>query len=401
MLLVCILAGLVGILGALGFRVARKVQEAVKAFRSGYRGEAENASSAPAKPMAPIQTCPAVDPEHSSALRSEQAAASIPIVPDLVLDSTWVYYEADLEELTRISSVDDREIKLTLSGPLAHAENGKAVVTPSKVIEDYPQCQADLLASHLLVTEGNPDLSMPLVGTTRFSVSRELYDALKGSLKTKFAYRSHHYLVGDGYSWRYSYDGEIQGDILAPYKYKAIVNGAATDLPALHAMGLLDGNPTQLTVLDDPANPLILDLEIVTLNFALRITKITYPAKKKIEDDLRQEGRAEIYGIYFDFDSAVIRPESEAVLDEIAETLKENPDWHLSIQGHTDSVGGDAHNLELSKQRAESVKKALTERYALDPTRLSTDGFGASRPKAPNDTVEGRALNRRVELVRQ
>jgi outer membrane protein OmpA-like peptidoglycan-associated protein len=388
-------------LGALGFRIARKVQEAAVAFRSGYRGEAVKNTAVAAKPMATMQICPSVDSDHLSALRSEQATASIPLVPDLVLDSTWVYYDADLDSLTRISSIEDKEIKLTLSGPLAHAENGKAVVTPSKVIEGYPQCQEDLLASHLLVTEGNPDLSIPLVGTTRFSVSRELYDALKGAQKTRFAYRSHHYLVGEGYSWRYSYDGEIQRDILAPFTYKAIVNGTATDLPALHAMGLLDGNPTQLTVLDDRANPIILDLEIVTLNFALRITKISYPAKKKIEDDLRQEGRAEIYGIYFDFDSDVIRPESEPVLDEIAETLKQNPTWQLSIQGHTDSVGGDAHNLELSKQRAESVKNALTERYALDPTRLSADGFGASRPKAPNDTVEGRALNRRVELVRQ
>jgi len=159
--------------------------------------------------------------------------------------------------------------------------------------------------------------------------------------------------------------------------------------------------PTEIAVLDDAANPLLLDLEIPNLRFALRTTKITYPVAKKIETDLEQAGRTEIYGIYFDFDSAVIRAESEPVLQEIAEALAKNPGWQLSIQGHTDNLGGDAHNQALSARRAESVKKALIERYAIAPDRLTTAGFGASQPKAPNDTLEGRALNRRVELVKQ
>ena len=84
------------------------------------------------------------------------------------------------------------------------------------------------------------------------------------------------------------------------------------------------------------------------------------------------------------------------VLKELAEALRKNPGWQLSIQGHTDNIGGDAHNQALSAQRAASVKNALIERYAIAPDRLTTAGFGASQPKAPNDTLEGRALNRRV-----
>jgi outer membrane protein OmpA-like peptidoglycan-associated protein len=72
----------------------------------------------------------------------------------------------------------------------------------------------------------------------------------------------------------------------------------------------------------------------------------------------------------------------------------------LVINGHTDNVGGDALNLELSRRRATAVRKALVERYQIDEPRLTTNGFGASQPKESNDSDRGRALNRRVELVR-
>lgn len=136
-------------------------------------------------------------------------------------------------------------------------------------------------------------------------------------------------------------------------------------------------------------------------NFHVKYLKITFPVEKKIEQDLAECGRAEIYGIYFDFDSAKLRPESGPVLDEIADALQHQPDWKLQIEGHTDNVGGDAYNLEVSRRRAEAVKQALVSQYHISADRLGSAGFGASRPKAPNDTVEGRALNRRVELVRE
>jgi OmpA-OmpF porin, OOP family len=89
------------------------------------------------------------------------------------------------------------------------------------------------------------------------------------------------------------------------------------------------------------------------------------------------------------------------VLGEISQALKDNPAWKIKIDGHTDNVGGDAYNLRLSQRRAEAVKQALITQYGISPDRMTPEGFGASRPKAPNTTVEGRALNRRVELVRQ
>jgi len=77
-----------------------------------------------------------------------------------------------------------------------------------------------------------------------------------------------------------------------------------------------------------------------------------------------------------------------------------NPPWRLSVEGHTDNIGGDAYNQALSERRAAAVKQALVERYLISADRLTTVGYGSTRPKEPNDTLEGRARNRRVELVR-
>ncbi|MCJ7452586.1 MAG: OmpA family protein, partial [Steroidobacteraceae bacterium] len=119
-----------------------------------------------------------------------------------------------------------------------------------------------------------------------------------------------------------------------------------------------------------------------------------------IENLLARNEVAQVYGIYFSFNSAEIRPESERVLKEIASALKAHPDWNLQVDGHTDGVGNDAANLELSKRRSAAVKAALVSRYGIADGRLSTAGHGESSPQATNDTAEGRARNRRVELRR-
>jgi len=119
----------------------------------------------------------------------------------------------------------------------------------------------------------------------------------------------------------------------------------------------------------------------------------------ELEKGLSSEGRVRLYGILFDLDSATIRPESKPVLDEVLGVLKEQPGWRLTIEGHTDSSGGEAHNLKLSQSRAESVKAYLVA-GGIDGSRLTTTGFGASKPVADNATELGRAQNRRVELVR-
>jgi outer membrane protein OmpA-like peptidoglycan-associated protein len=117
--------------------------------------------------------------------------------------------------------------------------------------------------------------------------------------------------------------------------------------------------------------------------------------------DIAATGHVALYGIYFDTNSAEVKPESEPTLQEIVKLLKEDSGLKLYVVGHTDNVGGYAYNIGLSQRRAESVVKVLTAKHGIDPTRLRSAGAGLLAPVAPNDTEEGRAKNRRVELVRQ
>jgi len=121
---------------------------------------------------------------------------------------------------------------------------------------------------------------------------------------------------------------------------------------------------------------------------------------RDLYDVLAEEGRFTARGILFDVNSANIRAESASTLEEIGTMLREHQDLRLSIEGHTDSDGDDTYNLELSQQRAEAVRRHLVENFGIAPERLEAQGFGETRPVAPNDTPEGKQENRRVEIVR-
>ena len=112
------------------------------------------------------------------------------------------------------------------------------------------------------------------------------------------------------------------------------------------------------------------------------------------------EGKLVTYGIYFDVNKDVVKPESYGTLKEIATALSENPGVRVKIIGHTDSDGEDASNLDLSKRRAESVKAELAKTFSIDASRIETEGAGETKPVAPNDTPVNKALNRRVEFVK-
>jgi outer membrane protein OmpA-like peptidoglycan-associated protein len=120
-----------------------------------------------------------------------------------------------------------------------------------------------------------------------------------------------------------------------------------------------------------------------------------------LEQALADNGTVDVYSIYFSFNSDAIREESEPTLKEIAEILIRHMDWRLGINGHTDNVASDAYNLDLSRRRADAVKHALVTQHGVAAERLTTAGMGEGSPKETNDTLEGRARNRRVELVRQ
>jgi len=127
--------------------------------------------------------------------------------------------------------------------------------------------------------------------------------------------------------------------------------------------------------------------------------KIT-TASPDTRNKLLTEGKLVTYGIYFDVNKDIVKPESYGTLKDIAKILNEVPDVKVKIVGHTDADGQDAANLDLSKRRAASVKAELVKTFNVNGERLVTDGMGETKPIAPNDTPSNKALNRRVEFIK-
>jgi OOP family OmpA-OmpF porin len=122
---------------------------------------------------------------------------------------------------------------------------------------------------------------------------------------------------------------------------------------------------------------------------------------KLMAEGIGSTGHVALYGIYFDFNKSDVKPESDPTLQEISKLLSNNPNLKIFIVGHTDNVGGVDYNMKLSQARAEAVMKALTTKYKVNPQRLKAYGVGQMAPVASNKTEDGRAKNRRVELVEQ
>jgi OmpA family len=119
-----------------------------------------------------------------------------------------------------------------------------------------------------------------------------------------------------------------------------------------------------------------------------------------LADAMKTACRAQVYGIHFATASADVTLASTPTLDQIAALLRQEPTWQITIEGHTDSIGGAAYNQDLSNRRAAAVKDTLVAHYKIEPRRLSTAGFGLTKPIETNTTLAGRARNRRVELAR-
>lgn len=139
--------------------------------------------------------------------------------------------------------------------------------------------------------------------------------------------------------------------------------------------------------------------ELYIVDEAALTDSLTFGAEE-MRMALENDGRVAVYGITFDIDKDTLKPGAEEVLVEIVKLLESDEQLTLEIQGHTDNTGGAEHNLDLSDRRAATVKKYLLL-FGVDSSRLTTKGYGMTQPVADNSTEEGRAKNRRVELVKQ
>jgi OOP family OmpA-OmpF porin len=140
---------------------------------------------------------------------------------------------------------------------------------------------------------------------------------------------------------------------------------------------------------------------VVAIEPKAREKKMVTVTADEMAQALAAEGRISLYGIYFDFNKSAVKPESAPTLEQIAALLKAQPKLALDVVGHTDNVGGADYNRKLSQRRADAVVAALVEGYAIDDSRLTPGGAGMDKPVADNGSEEGRAKNRRVELVKR
>jgi OOP family OmpA-OmpF porin len=120
-----------------------------------------------------------------------------------------------------------------------------------------------------------------------------------------------------------------------------------------------------------------------------------------MRNSIKESGKVAVYGIYFDTGKAVLKPESQPTLQEISKLLKTDPALKLYVVGHTDNTGLFDANMKLSIDRAAAVVNSLVSQFAVNAARLKACGDGPTCPVASNDSEQGKALNRRVELVKQ
>jgi len=118
-------------------------------------------------------------------------------------------------------------------------------------------------------------------------------------------------------------------------------------------------------------------------------------------NDINSTGHVSVYGIFFDTGQSEIKPESDAAIEQISLLLKSNQSLKVYVVGHTDNVGTIDSNMKLSKERADAVVNALLYNYGIPEEQLKSYGVASLAPVGSNDTEEGRAMNRRVELVKQ
>lgn len=356
------------------------------------------------------------------ALAATPASPRIPLVPGLTIVTAIEQPTGDYESIKRVLAVDAQSVLLHYSAQFV-AMDALGEVDPQGVLTrtevDRRVRRADLESSTLYLQQFAEHMPVLIAGTTAIGTSRQVLRSLKRDGHSEITVFQMP-LKGVGPAnpldrqpgdMDFRLPGTIERVLPSPVMLDLIVNDRRVQLPAVRAKGMLAIEDSDFHFLDDEANPLTLRFEIGKSR--LRVIRISFPPgaapagggdgggpAPNLEQTLAREGRFDTYGIYFDFGSAALRPESDQALQAIADALKKNPAWTLRLVGHTDGIGADAFNLDLSRRRAAAARDALVARHGIAAGRLGSDGLGARQPKAPNRTLDGRALNRRVELVR-
>jgi len=348
------------------------------------------------------------------------ASGRILFKPGTDLTTSWSLPLADAEGDEIIRSVSPTSVIFQYSGIAALGLDMafKAHVDLNNTVcaKDIAEGEAYSTGWTFKMSKDHPPVSPGLYpGISRLLVPAQKFNELKSSGSTRMVFAYYDYMDAltewELLAWKGTFSRVEPDDVQFPL----IINDERVNVSAIHihaSMKVIEtagrfgprDQPADAYILDDPNTPVMLSWMMgIDMHqddaFKVQVIRVTYPRDKPtIEQQLAKNRKAITWGINFDFNSDTIRPVSEPVLKEIAQAMADRPDWKLTVTGHTDSIGGHKYNLDLSQRRSAAVKKALVERYRVDPNRLSTGGDGDSDPIDTNDTLEGRARNRRVEL---
>ncbi len=381
-----------------------------------------------------------------------EAQNTIPLCPGLTIVTAVSQTLGDYESIKTIQTVSPAEVRLKYSAETKDTDifsSGPPRLKTMKVGRTVLVKDLQSATDYQQIFLENSDERIP--GTTSIGTSAAVLQDLKTKGRSRFGFSNAFAgLTISSDKKKYpNYYSYLQRGVIArvagPATMPVIVNDVVTNLPVVRAQGNLVGDKVEFTFLDDPANPIALAFRlgigavkpltpeqvqycaavakatggsggVPSLHCdkpdggdrqGLRVVKIAYRCQASaaaggsgLETALANKQKVDIYSIYFSFNSDALRDESTPTLDEIAAIMTRHPEWKLALSGHTDGIGGDQYNLDLSQKRAAAVVQALVTKYHIAPARLKSAGYGKSQPKDTNDTLEGRARNRRVELMR-
>ena len=297
-------------------------------------------------------------------------------------------------------------------GGMMRFENSSIVLCDSRNFAEYTLPTGRIYGFDFRTNQADMEAKQDLEGR----LTQLLYTVPKGPSSAEVFRSYRDYLTSAGYRTLYEASGPgfgpSQGSFFESMGPGGQIVGYSPDQSRYLAAVKEDGTAKTYIALyiveyDDGYNP---ELKVEKGQVVVRLDAVQTGEMKngmvpvsaaEIAKRLDSAGQVVLSGILFDFNKSQLKPDSRAALDEIASFLKKDPARKVYLVGHTDNVGGLDFNMPLSKARADAVVADLTTSYGISPARLKGYGVGPLAPIASNDSEDGRAKNRRVELIPQ
>jgi outer membrane protein OmpA-like peptidoglycan-associated protein len=346
---------------------------------------------------------------------AQKPALSLPPVAGTSVVQTLTFPEGDRESVHTVTGVTPKGLRWMWQLVETHT-NGDTL----RQSFYYAELNQDLASAIRLRAFHDVRAPEEHPGYTMHALSRDVYRRLRTAGSDSFQVMALEpaegsgmlaaFGIGTGRGSPVRWSGRLSVATPAPVPFPLLVNGRRVELPALHVRGRFTARgktwESQFWFLADSAYPLMVKWigSATQTGNVLQTIRVDLPSgdlPRELELGLEGACRVELPGIYFAFNSAVLDSASNRTIAAVAGVLAKHPDWTVTLEGHTDSIGSAASNRILSERRVAAVRARLVDRHQVDAARLKMAGLGSARPRESNATIEGRARNRRVELVRE